>query len=32
MDEPARVELTVLIGVCNLITRFVRTFEVEPNR
>jgi uncharacterized peroxidase-related enzyme len=32
MDEPALVELTVLIGVCSLITRFVRTFEVEPSR
>ena len=32
MDEPTLVELTVLIGACNLITRFVRTFEVEPNR
>lgn len=31
MDEPALLELTVLIGVCNLITRLVRTFEVEPN-
>jgi alkylhydroperoxidase family enzyme len=32
MNEPAIVELTMLIGVCNLITRFVRTFEVEVNR
>jgi AhpD family alkylhydroperoxidase len=32
MDEPALVELTVLVGACNLITRLVRTFEVEPNR
>jgi alkylhydroperoxidase family enzyme len=32
LDEPALVELTVLVGVCNLITRFVRTFEVEANR
>jgi uncharacterized peroxidase-related enzyme len=32
LDEPAIVELTVLVGVCNLITRFVRTFEVEANR
>jgi uncharacterized peroxidase-related enzyme len=25
------VELTVLAGVCNLISRFIMTFEVEPN-
>lgn len=32
MDEPALVELTVLVGVCNLITGFVRTFGVKANR
>jgi 4-carboxymuconolactone decarboxylase len=25
------VELTVLVGVCNLIARFINAFEVEPN-
>lgn len=32
LGEPAMVELTVLVGACNLITRFVRTFELAPGR
>lgn len=32
LDEPALVELTVLVGACNLITRFIRTFEIEIER
>jgi AhpD family alkylhydroperoxidase len=31
VDEPDLVELSVLVGTCNLITRFVRTLEIEPD-
>jgi uncharacterized peroxidase-related enzyme len=30
LSEEQLVELTTLVGVCNLITRVIRTFEVEP--
>lgn len=31
LSDEQMIELTVLVGLCNLIARFVMTFDVEPN-
>jgi uncharacterized peroxidase-related enzyme len=31
LSEEQMVELVALVGVCNLISRVIKTFEVEPN-